>query len=130
MKKFLLISALLSAGAVAPGLAQDQGDPNPPTLQRPATPGTPAKLKEAQATTSRPTTTPTAGDTSGPAAGTSVDPSTAVQKRNPRMQAVNPNVSGPSSAAAGAPGVEGKRGTQAGKEWIPPREIREKNVRS
>ena len=34
MKRFLVISAFLSAGAIAPALAQDQGDPNPPTLEK------------------------------------------------------------------------------------------------
>jgi hypothetical protein len=50
-------------------------------------------------------TGPAQGDTSGPAAGTPITPSTAVQKQEP---------SGASGTAAGAPGVEGKQGTESG----------------
>lgn len=67
------------------------------------------------------------GVTSGPAAGAPVEPSGAVQKDNPNMTDVDANrVSGPSGTSAGAPGVEGKKGTQSGQEWAPPEEIRGK----
>jgi Tfp pilus assembly protein FimV len=67
------------------------------------------------------------GVTSGPAAGTPVEPSGSVQKDNPKAEDVNPTgVSGPSGTSAGAPAVEGKKGTQSGKEWVPPEEIRPK----
>lgn len=67
------------------------------------------------------------GDTSGPAAGSDVLPPTAVQKDNTHIPDVTPSDrSGPSGTAAGAPGVEAHRGTQAGKEWTPPAEIRKK----
>ncbi len=65
------------------------------------------------------------GVTSGPSAGKPVEPSGAVQKKNPRIPDVHPDdVSGPSGTSAGAPGVEGKKGTQSGKAWTPPLEIR------
>ncbi len=67
------------------------------------------------------------GVTSGPAAGAPVEPSGAVQKDNPNMTDKDTNrVSGPSGTSAGAPGVEGKKGTQSGQEWAPPEEIRGK----
>ncbi|MBI5012105.1 MAG: hypothetical protein HZC06_04845 [Methylocystis sp.] len=67
------------------------------------------------------------GVTSGPAAGTPVEPSGSVQKDNPKAEEVNPSgVSGPSGTSAGAPAVEGKKGTQSGQEWSPPEEIRRK----
>ncbi|NUJ79612.1 hypothetical protein HUN39_06160 [Methylocystis sp. FS] len=67
------------------------------------------------------------GVTSGPAAGTPVEPSGSVQKDNPKAEDVNPSgVSGPSGTSAGAPAVEGKKGTQSGQEWAPPEEIRRK----
>jgi len=67
------------------------------------------------------------GVTSGPAAGTPVEPSGSVQKDNPKAEEVNPSgVSGPSGTSAGAPAVEGKKGTQSGQEWAPPEEIRRK----
>lgn len=62
------------------------------------------------------------GVTSGPAAGKPVEPSGAVQKENPDV--IPSHVSGSSGTSAGAPGVEGKKGTQSGKEWTPPAEIR------
>jgi hypothetical protein len=69
------------------------------------------------------------GDTSGPAAGTPVMPSTSVQKDNTHIPDVTPSdLSGPSGTSAGAPGIEGKRGTQAGKAWAPPAEIQKKNT--
>ncbi|MGB5084431.1 MULTISPECIES: hypothetical protein [Methylocystis] len=64
------------------------------------------------------------GVTSGPAAGKPVEPSGAVQKENPKNPVHPGNVAGPSGTSAGAPSVEGKRGTQSGKEWTPPAEIR------
>ncbi len=65
------------------------------------------------------------GVTSGPAAGKPVEPSGAVQKENPKNPDIDPsNVAGPSGTSAGAPGIEGKKGTQSGKEWTPPAEIR------
>ena len=51
------------------------------------------------------------GDTSGPAAGTPVEPSTVVQKDNPFVRG---RPISQSNAAAGAPGIEAGRGTQAG----------------
>ena len=50
-------------------------------------------------------TGPAQGDTSGPAAGTATTPSTAVQKHEPNATR---------GTAAGAPGVEGKEGTESG----------------
>jgi hypothetical protein len=67
-----------------------------------------------------------AGDTSGPAAGTAVRPPTVVEKNNPYVTAPNPEISGPSGTSAGAPGIESERGTQGGKAWKPPAEIRGK----
>ncbi|TLG78040.1 hypothetical protein [Methylocystis sp. B8] len=67
------------------------------------------------------------GVTSGPAAGTPVEPSGAVQKDNPSAVEANPSgLPGPSGTSAGAPAVEGKKGTQSGQEWLPPQEIRRK----
>ena len=67
------------------------------------------------------------GVTSGPATGTPVEPSGSVQKDNPKAENINPSgVSGPSGTSAGAPAVEGKKGTQSGQEWLPPEEIRRK----
>ncbi|MGJ0425292.1 hypothetical protein [Methylocystis sp.] len=67
------------------------------------------------------------GVTSGPAAGTPVEPSGSVQKDNPKAEEANPSgISGPSGTSAGAPAVEGKKGTQSGQEWSPPEEIRRK----
>ncbi|MBG0798685.1 hypothetical protein IYX23_13510 [Methylocystis sp. L43] len=67
------------------------------------------------------------GVTSGPAAGTPVEPSGSVQKDNPKAEDINSSgVSGPSGTSAGAPSVEGKKGTQSGQEWAPPEEIRPK----
>lgn len=64
------------------------------------------------------------GVTSGPSTGNPVEPSGAVQKENPNIPEVDQhNPSTPSGASAGAPGVEGKKGTQSGK-WVPPEEIR------
>lgn len=56
---------------------------------------------------------PPAGDTSGPAAGTPVEPSTVVQKKNPYISRgrEKPGLSG---TTAGAPGVEGGVNTQSG----------------
>ncbi len=51
------------------------------------------------------------GDTSGPAVGTTVEPSTVVQKGNPFVRG---RPSRQSEAAAGAPGIEAAPGTQAG----------------
>lgn len=65
------------------------------------------------------------GVTSGPSTGKPVEPSGAVQKKNPNIPSVRRgDVSGPSGTSAGVPGVEGKKGTQSGKEWTPPQEIR------
>lgn len=50
------------------------------------------------------------GHTSGPAAGTHVEPSTVTQKRNPHLDEGEH-----SGVAAGAPGVEGSKGTQSGR---------------
>ncbi|HEY8126916.1 MAG TPA: hypothetical protein VIF88_16015 [Methylocystis sp.] len=66
------------------------------------------------------------GVTSGPAAGTPVEPSGSVQKDNPKAVDAPSGVSGPSGTSAGAPAVEGKKGTQSGQEWAPPEEIRRK----
>lgn len=67
------------------------------------------------------------GVTSGPAAGGSVEPSGAVQKENPAAVSDNPDgLPGPSGTSAGAPAVEGKKGTQSGQDWAPPEEIRRK----
>lgn len=140
MKKFLVISALLAAGAFAPALAQDQGDPNPPVIpgpqKKPAmNEGTglskPTVVSQGAGDASSPAATtrsPQAGDTSGPAAGTNVQPPTVVQKENPEAQkyASPAGVAGPSGTAAGSPGIEAKRGTQAGREWLPPEEIQRK----
>jgi hypothetical protein len=51
------------------------------------------------------------GDTSGPAAGSPVEPSTVVQKENPFVAG---RPTSQSDTAAGAPGMEAARGTQAG----------------
>lgn len=140
MKKFLLISAFLTAPALTPALAQDQGDPNPPTLQqdgRPVAPlpkvaEQPGGVTQESGTVPRATPSPSTGDTSGPAAagGGPVLPPTVVQKENPAAQrnASPEGVAGPSGAAAGSPGIEGKAGTQAGKEWLPPEEIQRKTA--
>jgi hypothetical protein len=139
MKQFFLISAILAAPAITPALAQDQGDPNPPTLQQNGRPVTPLpKVAEQPGVTQesgavpRATPAPSMGETSGPAAGGPVDPPTVVQKDNPAAQrhASPDGVAGPSGVAAGSPGIEGKAGTQAGKEWLPPEEIRRKAPRS
>lgn len=67
------------------------------------------------------------GHTSGPAAGEAVTPSAAVQKDNTHIPDMSPSdLPGPSGTSAGAPGIEAKPGTQAGKEWQPPLEIRKK----
>jgi hypothetical protein len=130
MKKLLVISALLSAGAFTPAVAQqaqDQGDPNPPAIQ-----GQPRRdIKPAMNDETGQTPSATmgkqaeAGDTSGPAAGSNVNPPTVVQKENPAaMQNASPTgLAGPSGTAAGSPGIEAKRGTQAGREWLPPEEL-------
>ncbi len=56
------------------------------------------------------------GSTSGPAAGSSVEPSTAVEKQNPYIpQAGHEKKSGVSGTSAGAPGIEGSPDTQSGK---------------
>lgn len=147
MKKLLVISAFLSAGAVAPAFAIDQEDPNPPTFEngQPVAPKSAEQsqgLRQAEAIDEAPvqesgvvpkaTTRPSEGETSGPAAGTHVDPSTVVQKSNPLAQdhASPAGVAGPSGTAAGAPGIEHKAGTQGGKEWLPPEEIRGKKPSS
>lgn len=65
--------------------------------------------------------------TSGPATGSPVEPSGAVQKDNPKAVEANPSgLPGPSGTSAGAPAVEGKKGTQSGQEWTSPAEIRRK----
>jgi hypothetical protein len=139
MKQLLLISALLAAPAPSPVLAQDQGDPNPPTLQQNGRPVVPLpKVAEQPGVTPDSGTlraaSPSQGDTSGPAAagGGPGQPPTVVQKENPAAQrnASPEGVAGPSGAAAGSPGIEGKAGTQAGKEWLPPEEIQRKAPRS
>jgi hypothetical protein len=67
------------------------------------------------------------GVTSGPASGGAVEPSGAVQKDNPKAAEINDSgLSGPSGTSAGAPAIEGKKGTQSGQEWTPPDEIRRK----
>jgi hypothetical protein len=54
------------------------------------------------------------GSTSGPESDTNVQPSTAIQKQmSGRSSASEKEVQG-SSKAAGAPGIEGKPGTQSG----------------
>lgn len=131
MKTLLVISALLAAGASAPALAQDQGDPNPPAVTEPGPKSVPS-LAEAETPAMRddlPMNTGLAsGDTSGPAAGSDVQPPTVVQKQNPLAEAnASPSgAAGPSGMAAGSPGVEGAPGTQAGREWLPPEEIQRK----
>ena len=150
MKKLLVISAVLSAGAFAPALADDQGDPNPPRLEKNGAPVMPMPstaerapgLKQAEAQSDAPvqesgvipkaTNKPSQGETSGPATGTPVDPSTVVQKNNPMAQqyASPTGLAGPSGTAAGSPGIEHKAGTQGGKEWLPPEEIRGKKPSS
>ncbi len=61
------------------------------------------------------------GETSGPTSGKNVKPSGAVQKENPSIpHTQKKNVSTPSGTSAGEPGVEGKKGTQSGKEATPP----------
>ncbi len=125
MKSFFVISAFLAAGAFAPALAQDQGDPNPPAIPGPLK--KPAMNQGAGQT--RPTVVSEAtGDTSGPAAGSNVQPPTVVQKENREaMKYASPEgVAGPSGTAAGSPGIEAKRGTQGGREWLPPEEIQRK----
>lgn len=140
MKKLLVISAFLSAGAVAPALAVDQGDPNPPTFEggQPVMPKRAEQapgLRQAQATGApvqesgvipKASTAPSSGETSGPAVGTPVDPPTVVQKNNPMAQkyASPAGVAGPSGTSGGSPGIEHKAGTQGGKEWMPPQEVR------
>ncbi len=150
MKKLLVISAVLSAGAFAPALADDQGDPNPPRLEKNGAPVMPMPstaerapgLKQAEAQSEAPvqesgvipkaTNKPSQGETSGPAAGSAVDPSTVVQKNNPMAQqyASPTGLPGPSGTSAGSPGIEHKAGTQGGKEWLPPEEIRGKKPSS
>ncbi len=150
MKKLLVISAVLSAGALAPALAEDQGDPNPPRFEQNGPPVMPLPstaeraqgMKQAEAQTGAPvqelgvipnaTSKPSQGETSGPAAGSAVDPSTVVQKNNPMAQenASPTGLPGPSGTSAGAPGIEHKAGTQGGKEWMPPEEIRGKKPSS
>jgi hypothetical protein len=69
------------------------------------------------------------GSTSGPATGTAIQPSTSVQKDNPHISSPHPaEISGPSGTAVGAPGIEGRKGTQSGKAWTPPAEIKGKGV--
>lgn len=139
MKKFVVISAFLAAGAFAPALAQDQGDPNPPVIPGPQkepamNEGTgraaPAVVSQQTGDVSGSAAAGShgAGDTSGPAAGTNVQPPTVVQKENPEAQkhASPAGVAGPSGTAAGSPGIEAKRGTQGGREWLPPEEIQRK----
>lgn len=61
------------------------------------------------------------GETSGPTTGKNVKPSGAVQKENPSIPYTQKkNVATPSGTSAGEPGVEGKKGTQSGKEATPP----------
>jgi len=63
------------------------------------------------------------GETSGPTTGKPVKPSGAVQKENPSIpHTQKKDVATPSGMSAGEPGVEGKKGTQSGKEATPPRE--------
>jgi len=54
------------------------------------------------------------GTTSGPAAGTNVEPNTAVQKQPAGRSGAKSNDWKASSEAAGAPGIEGKPGTESG----------------
>jgi hypothetical protein len=133
MKKLLAIGALLSASAFAPALAQgqaeDQNDPNPPLMQgQPRRDIKPAMNDETGQPSSAPSRQAEIGDTSGPAAGSNVNPPTVVQKENPAVmeQASPSGVAGPSGTAAGSPGIEAKRGTQAGREWLAPEEIQRK----
>ncbi len=71
------------------------------------------------------------GVTSGPATGSPVEPSGSVQKDNPKAADINDSgLSGPSGTSAGAPAVEGMKGTQSGQEWTPPEEIRRKKAPS
>ncbi|WP_457795629.1 hypothetical protein [Methylocystis sp. S23] len=130
MKKLLIGALLLSAGAIAPALAQDraqdQGDPNPPRMEgQPPREIKPALNEETEQAPPPSAAAEDIGHTSGPAAGTNVIPPTVVQKENPAAQehASPAGVSGPSGTAAGAPGIEAKPGTQAGREWLPPEEI-------
>ncbi len=144
MKQLLVISAFLSAGALAPALAEDQADPNPPRYEENGPPVMPAPttaeqargLRQAEVQADAPvqesgvipkaTPSPSQGETSGPAAGKPVDPTTVVQKGNPLAQenASPTGLAGPSGTAAGSPGIESKAGTQGGKEWLPPEELR------
>ncbi len=102
MKKRIVIASLALAIFAPAALAEEQ----PPQQQEP-------------------------GVTSGPAASAPVEPSGAVQKDNPQAADVNDSgLSGPSGTTAGAPGVEGKKGTQSGQEWAPPEEIRRKKAPS
>lgn len=55
-----------------------------------------------------------AGSTSGPAAGTNTEPSTAIQKQSEGRSVGGELNYRRSSEAAGAPGVEGKPGTESG----------------
>lgn len=59
------------------------------------------------------------GDTSGPAVGTSVNPSTVVQKKNAHVSKNTTTIAGPSGMSAGVPGIEGKSGTQSGEARTP-----------
>lgn len=144
MRKLLVISAILSAGAFAPALAEDQADPNPPRFENngppvmtlPSTAQRAPGMKQAEAQPGAPVqesgvipksdSRPSSGETSGPASGKPVDPSTVVQKNNPMaMENASPTgLPGPSGTAAGSPGIEHKAGTQGGKEWLPPEELR------
>lgn len=126
MKKLFALGAVLSVAIATPALAQDQGDPNPPAIQ--GQPRRDIKPAKNEGTGQTAQSTDQQGDTSGPAAGTNVTPPTVVQKENPAaMEHASPEgVAGPSGAAAGSPGIEAKRGTQAGKEWLPPEEIQRK----
>ncbi|QGM96428.1 hypothetical protein [Methylocystis parvus] len=132
MKKLLIGALALSSSAFAPAVAQqaqDQGDPNPPAIQGAPRPDIkPALNEETGRTPSAIAEQSQAGDTSGPAAGGNVTPPTVVQKENPAAQehASPAGVAGPSGTAAGSPGIEAKRGTQAGREWLPPEEVQRK----
>lgn len=132
MKKLLVISVLLSAGAFASAgaqnQAQDQSDPNPPRMEGLPREEIKPALNEDTGQGQTSAAAEDLGDTSGPAAGTNVTPPTVVQKENPAaMKHASPaGVAGPSGVAAGSPGIEAKRGTQAGKEWLPPEEIQRK----
>jgi len=128
MKKLLISALALSGAALAPAIAQqaqDQGDPNPPAIQGLPRPDIKSALNEETSPTPPATDQSQAGDTSGPAAGSNVNPPTVVQKENPAaMEHASPEgVAGPSGTAAGSPGIEAKRGTQGGKEWLPPAEL-------